>query len=346
MFSRQNAKRLRELLPDLNDAIRSLQASENHELENLTEKYLSHYRLKFSRNNSHVQHFMGKFESNNFSLVCQYYLPKTLSPSGTAFLLHGYYDHTGIYGNLIRYCLDINLAVVIFDMPGHGLSSGKIASIDSFEKYTDALIQCAQETAKTILPQPWHLIGQSTGAAVILDYLLNPQLMSQFDFDKKLLLGPLLRPKGWAKGRIIFLMMRRFVHQLSRKFSENSSDWDFLTFLRKNDQLQSKHLSLEWLDAMMEFQLRFAVAPVSEHKIHIIQGSNDGTVDWQYNLPKLHEKFPAAETHMIENARHHLINESEHYLSQVFAIMDNILIPRSENNEEAMAREATGNLTS
>ena len=35
--------------------------------------------------------------------------------AGTAFLLHGYYDHAGLYGHLIRQCLALGYSVIIMD---------------------------------------------------------------------------------------------------------------------------------------------------------------------------------------------------------------------------------------
>ena len=41
-----------------------------------------------------------------------------------------FFDHSGILKNLIKLCLDLDYTVVCFDLPGHGLSSGR-ASIDN-----------------------------------------------------------------------------------------------------------------------------------------------------------------------------------------------------------------------
>ena len=56
-----------------------------------------------------------------------------------------------------------------------------------------------------------------------------------------------------------------------------------------------------------------------------MQGTDDTTVDWRYNLPRLSEKFPAASTHIIDGARHHLVNESEEFRIKLFGILDTLI---------------------
>ena len=71
-------------------------------------------------------HFFGRFPSGDFAVAAHVFLPP--SPRGTVFLLHGYFDHTGILKNLIRHCLEREWTVACFDLPGHGLSSGMLPS--------------------------------------------------------------------------------------------------------------------------------------------------------------------------------------------------------------------------
>ncbi|MED5413144.1 MAG: alpha/beta fold hydrolase, partial [Pseudomonadota bacterium] len=84
-------------------------------------------------------HRMGLLRSYNFDLVCQSFCTSLDKQKGTVFIIHGYFDHTGLYGHLIKHCLQKGLTVISFDLPGHGLSSGDPASIDSFNQYSDAL---------------------------------------------------------------------------------------------------------------------------------------------------------------------------------------------------------------
>lgn len=321
LFSAEDAITMRGLLPPLQDCLVQDGSLDCAKLEALKNRYCEHYSLSFEELDDTIEHTFGRFHSHEYSLVCQIFKSQELNSLGTVFLVHGYFDHAGIYKNLIRFCLERRLAVVMIDLPGHGLSSGKRASIDSFDRYTSALVDCTEILSTSSLPKPWHLIGQSMGGAIILDLLLEPVRFETKHFEKIVLLGPLLRPKDWARSRIFFFIVKKFVQRLNRKFSMNSNDDTFLNFLKQGDKLQPKHLSIDWIEAMVSFQKRFQNAPVSERVIHIIQGSDDGTVDWKYNIPQFKKKLPNAKVHMIEKARHHLVNESVEYRDQIFSKM-------------------------
>src|SRR5699024_4012803 len=99
-------------------------------------------------------------------------------------------------------------AVLAYDLPGHGLSSGPRAEIDDFRTYREVLEQCLAQ-ARHHLPGPWHVIAQSTGGAIVMDYLLH----HGFDdgnspFRQIILLAPLVRPYKWSSARWLHTLMR------------------------------------------------------------------------------------------------------------------------------------------
>lgn len=272
-----------------------------------------------------IIHAAGSDHGPAFDIVTQYFKPLSTNSEGTVVLLHGYFDHTGIYQHIIKHCLDQNFGVVVFDMPGHGLSSGQVASIASFEAYSDVLLRLLEIMASGELPGPWHLLGQSTGAAVMIDCLLKKKFSKQLPLSKFVALAPLLRPYAWQTSRMLFSLSRFFLSSTKRKFSENSHDQQFLDFLKFQDPLQSRRLMRDWVLAMVRYQQEFELAEVNETPLHIIQGTADTTVDWKYNLEKFKLKFPNTLIEQIPDARHHLVNESEAYRGQVFAAVDKAL---------------------
>src|SRR5690625_8003366 len=96
-----------------------------------------------------------------FELATHYWLPE--NPRGTLVVIHGYYDHVGLYGHALRFGLDQSYAVLAFDILGHGLSSGAHASIDSFDQYANALHEVLT-SIESMLPSSCHSIGHSTGS--------------------------------------------------------------------------------------------------------------------------------------------------------------------------------------
>jgi alpha-beta hydrolase superfamily lysophospholipase len=294
--------------------------------------YKQYYGLNFSELNlqlKSVRSISGTFSSGGYELVCQHFLPSTQTPRMTAFLLHGYFDHAGLYRHLIEHLLKREIAVIIFDLPGHGLSSGATASISSFHEYSDAFVECLTLAKQQQVASPWIAIGQSTGSAIIMDTLLEKKLETgvakDFSLQDFILLGPLLRPRQWLRSKILFSLSRLFAASTPRKFSKNSHDTEFLEFLKNEDELQSKILPSYWVLAMMDYINRFEASPYHEQLLQIIQGRGDGTVEWEKNIPKILEKFPGSKVHWVDEARHHLVNESAPYREQIFALIDEIL---------------------
>jgi alpha-beta hydrolase superfamily lysophospholipase len=338
MFSKASANQLRGNL----ESMKFLQsgAESNFELGAAELQqyvaYKEYYGLNYSELDPDLKSTrstLGTFSSGPYELVCQHFLPSAELPRKTAFLLHGYFDHAGLYRHLIGHLLKHDIAVIIFDLPGHGLSSGATASISSFQEYSTAFVDCLKLAHQQQVASPWITIGQSTGAAIIIDALLENRLGNRletgvaksFSLQNFILLGPLLRPRHWLRSKILFSLSRLFVASTPRKFSKNSHDAEFLEFLKSKDELQSRILPRDWVLAMLNYIKGFEESPRHEQTLQIIQGRGDGTVEWEKNIPKILEKFPGSHVHWVDDARHHLVNESVRYREQVFAILDRIL---------------------
>jgi lysophospholipase len=280
--------------------------------------YFAFYGLDFASRIAGVVHHFGSLEAAGFTIACHFYtVPE---PRGTCVLLHGYFDHAGLYGHLIEHCLRRGYSVLIWDLPGHGLSSGERASIHSFAHYVDVLGAVLERHA-AVLPRPWVGIGQSTGAAVLLGWALRREHdPSGCPFSRQVLLAPLVRPAEWHKVRFSYHLLRPFRRSIRRVFMANSGDAAFLAFVQR-DPLQSRELPVRWVGAMRAWVHEFlAHAPTAFAPV-VIQGDADGTVDWTWNLERIRERFPGAQVTMIRGARHHLVNETAALREQVFAGM-------------------------
>ena len=100
----------------------------------------------------------------------------------------------------------------------------------------------------------------------------------------------------------------RFTQQLRRVFRNNSSDINFCKFV-KNDPLQYDKLPLSWLEALIRWNESIKTESTSSVPIFILQGKKDTTVDWRYNIDFLLKKFQNTDVELIENGKHHLLNE-------------------------------------
>ncbi|WP_312937160.1 alpha/beta hydrolase [Pseudomonas sp.] len=248
---------------------------------------------------------LGVFEVAGFEVVGQVWRPA--APVATLFLLHGFYDHMGLYRHVIEWALGLGYVVISCDLPGHGLSSGTRASIDDFAVYQQVLDALFSQATALELPHPWHLCGQSTGGAIVVDHLLHCRGHSPVD-GQVMLLAPLVRPRAWGRSKFSYSVLRHFVDGIERRFTANSSDPAFLPFLQA-DPLQPRRLPTAWVGALVAWIKRIEAAPHSDRALLIVQGEQDGTVDWPYNLKVLQRKFSAPQILMLPEARHHLANE-------------------------------------
>lgn len=279
------------------------------------QRYLAHYGIDFSKEFPGLEHRMGYFAAADHRLFAQIFRPN--KAVGTAFVLHGYLDHSGIYGHLIRYLLKRDLAVVIFDQPGHGMSYGEPASIDSFGRYVAAYQICQQIVAPHV-PKPWHLIAQSMGGAVAMEHLLQRRYRKeQSPYRNIVLLAPLYRPYGWKTLRVVYTLLHRFKSTWPRTWRGNSHDEAFCEFLRDRDPLQARTLSVRWITAMVKWMHAFEKHTPTDLPLTIIQGGDDHTVDAAFNLKIIAGKF-AVEMIDLPEAKHHLVNESPEIRQHLF----------------------------
>ena len=270
-------------------------------------QYFAYYGLTFEG----ARHCFGTFDSGGRTLAAHIFIPE--KPRGTFFLLHGYLDHSGTFKNMIAACLQRNFAVAIYDLPGHGLSTGESAAIDDFAEYTVTLQDFIGGFANR-LPPPFHLIGHSLGAAIAYEYLYHAD---PIPFEKIVFLAPLVRSAGWRWSVVGYHLAKPFVDALPRMHRNNSSDPAFLAFIQQ-DPLQGHRLPIRFLDALYAWNQRIQDYDVLAKPVLIVQGTDDAIVDWEYNIGFLEENIRGSRVVLIEKGKHQLANEHLSMRQQLF----------------------------
>ncbi len=278
--------------------------------------YFQYYDIDLENSIPGVSHCLGYVSSNSYRIACHLYTKP--EAKGSVFLLHGYYDHVGLFRHVIRFFLEQGYNVLAYDLPGHGLSSGKPATIEDFETYR-LVLEDLMNYCDPILPKPWLAYGQSTGCAIITE-LLNHQTKNKMPlrFEQVILSAPLVRPWLWRLSRFQLYLARPFLRQIPRKFKDNCRDETFLDKAH-NDPLAPKILPTQWVSALDRWIRRIessttqiAISPL------VIQGTNDTTVDGQYNIEAISKLYKSPQVLWLDGARHHLPNElqetREHYM--------------------------------
>ena len=263
--------------------------------------YRAFYQLDSKAEFPQFQHSLGQICCGQFDIAVQCW--HQADASGTLYLVHGLFDHVGLYGHLIRMGLAQGMNVVCFDLPGHGLSSGPRAEIETFAQYRQALeavLACTDGLAR-----PRHVVAQSTGGAAVMDYL---QQTDDSMFAGVVLLAPLIWPQGWRGVSLAHAVLRLLVQSIPRSFAENSHDAAFLRFLRE-DPLQPRVITVVWLSALKQWLKAFLRRAPCPAAMLVLQGDADTTVDWRRNMPELQKRFPQARIETLDSARHHLANE-------------------------------------
>ncbi len=280
--------------------------------------YLNFYSINFAKYQNYLGHGFGYVMAAGFRIATHYWLPlnPVSPPKGTLVIVHGYYDHVGVFDKAIAFGLQQGFAVMAFDLPGHGLSSGEQVAIDSFDQYADVL-ETLLQSARHLLPAPYYALGQSTGGAVLLNHLWRyGQQPVALPFAGIALCAPLILPYGWGSGRWRYALLHHFVKRMKRGPSQSSHDEAFNRFVDNQDCLQSRFLSVRWVGAMKEWNARFRQFPPlltpqvgSKKPVLVVQGDEDMTVDWRYNLTHIQHALPGTKIAMIPGARHQLVNE-------------------------------------
>jgi lysophospholipase len=281
--------------------------------------YLAFYRLDTRQQFPQVDYRLGRINSAGEQLAVQLWRQPG-EARGNLLLVHGYFDHVGLFGHLVRYGLGRGYNVVAFDLPGHGLSTGEQGVIDQFQRYGAAVLDLLNSVET--LPGAWDVIAQSTGGAAVMDILSGADARP---FRRIVLFAPLLRPRGWWWVSLAQRLLHGRRDGVRRGFAENSHDAGFLEFVR-NDPLQAQFVSVAWVGALRGWLPVMLARSPCDVPLLVLQGDEDRTVAWKYNLKQIARLFPGATITMIAQGRHHLANESEPIRQQLFEAMDGWLL--------------------
>lgn len=120
-----------------------------------------------------INHSENRFNgAGGVSLYYQCWHPEQ-APRGILVIVHGFGEHSGWFTNLVEPLTNHNYAVYAFDLRGHGRSPGKRGHIMSWDEYRQDLSAFLQLISANELDRSVFLYGNSLGAAIVLDYILQ-----------------------------------------------------------------------------------------------------------------------------------------------------------------------------
>ncbi|WP_236591028.1 alpha/beta hydrolase [Neptunomonas japonica] len=305
----------------LRQSLSDFQHAEAFQSSELWIPYLKMYKLAPLLEQYRLR--LGVVSCEAYELVVQHYMQATAS-RGTVILVHGYMDHVGLYSQLISEMLGQGWNVLCYDLPGHGLSNGDSYAIDHFSRYAEQLEGILQQS---VFDKPCVMVGQSTGGAIVLAHQKLFASKQAIDpITQRILLAPLIRPVQYHAIYWKYAVLRFLLKRIRRFHSKNSHSEDFLRFIRSQDPLQKQWVAVNWVGAMLEWVDLIESSEPQSIAITLIQGTDDGTVDWQHNLAVLQRLFPDIDVELVEDGRHHLANEGLPWRQQVFDKISEVLM--------------------
>ena len=291
-------------------------------LEPLLAQYAEHFGFPTER----VSHTMGTVRVGDLDVAVQRFAPKQTS-RGTVVLVHGYLDHAGVHARFVRRYAARGCTVVAYDMPGHGLSGGERAAVDSFHTYANALGTVLREVC-TNAPRPLHIVAHSTGCSAVLEHLHRNQSAERpSSTDGVVLVAPLVYSWGTGPSKLGNALARPFVKRVPRIQKRVSHDPGFMRFVKHGNPLRIHSVPLAWFDALQEWQSEVEQwSPLSGTSVVVLQGTHDKVVSWRRNLKVLKRITPNATVHTVEGGFHQLLNEDAEHRRPVYEVLDRVLL--------------------
>lgn len=247
-------------------------------------------------------HSMGTVACDGFRLAVHTWIPA--HATATVFLVHGYYSQSGIWSEHIERLLGRGVAVVAFDLPGHGLSDGRRLDVDSFPQYAKAL-RAVEDSMRSRAPRPWRIAGHSLGGGVVLERARH----GDFPYEKVILLAPLLRYHNWTRiGAALPAVALAKPYLTRKRLVGSSSDSAFRERILA-DPLEGWRTSTHWLQVVRRWNA--SLGPIARPRTSwtLVQGGLDQTIDWQWGTHWLRVNIPAIKVRWLPLARHHVHNE-------------------------------------
>lgn len=118
-----------------------------------------------------MRHIQGSFTTRDgLSLFDQAWLPDD-EPRLGLIIIHGVCEHSGRYMNLVDTLVPQGVAILSFDLRGHGRSPGRRVYIDNWQEYLDDVHSFVGVIRQGHPNLPLFLYGHSLGSVLAMDYL-------------------------------------------------------------------------------------------------------------------------------------------------------------------------------
>lgn len=139
------------------------------------------------------------------------------SIKGALALIHGLGEHSGRYQHVASTLTEAGLAIMAFDLQGHGKTEGKRGHILSYSSLLDGIDELLSQLQEEYPDRPLFLYGHSLGGNLVLNYSLS--------YPKRL--TGVIATSPWL--RLAFtpsplkVLLGRLIHRIYPSFSQKNS---------------------------------------------------------------------------------------------------------------------------
>jgi alpha-beta hydrolase superfamily lysophospholipase len=120
-----------------------------------------------------MEHFESSWTTEDgLELYHQGWIPED-APRGVVLLVHGLGEHSERYRHVGEFMTANGLAMLTFDLRGHGRSAGARGHTPSFEKFMDDIDLLFAEAQQRYPGKGRFLYGHSLGGILVLNYVLR-----------------------------------------------------------------------------------------------------------------------------------------------------------------------------
>jgi alpha-beta hydrolase superfamily lysophospholipase len=236
------------------------------------------------------------------------------APRAVAVMVHGYAEHIGRYREVAHVLVAAGLAVVGFDLRGHGRSSGRRGHVDAFTDYLDDLDAALALARKEHPGLPVILVAHSNGSLIVLRALTDERrapAVAGAVISSPFLALKLAVPRAqiWA-AKLASRIYPAFSQKNGLKVEQITSDKQ-MQAARLADTLCHEVASARWFTEAIAAQayVRAHATAITVPTIWLIGGADpiaDAAV-----ANTLARTVAKAEVHLLEGFLHEVFNETD-----------------------------------
>ena len=242
---------------------------------------------------------------------------------------HGMGEHSGRHQYMYK-LFSQYFNTCLYDLRGHGRSSGKRAFVQSFKDYTSDLGEVVEFLTETYSMKNYVMFGHSMGGLIVSSYMQNNA--KERLYPKKVFLsGPAVAGKG-ALGQAFKVAPLKLMNGLAQlPFSAPVGGMLDLTRLShdprvlenyKADKLNSLKVHTKmFFELLNESRQVFARPLRIECPLYCAVGSEDGLVDAPSVIEYFREIEKNCNLYVADGGYHELHNEIEKYREPYFEFL-------------------------